>query len=71
MPRGDALIIRLDLTIEVGGGEARTLGSSMGGYFVENTAHPPRLEHQVAELASADLVLLADASPAAASHRRG
>lgn len=58
--RGDALIIRLELMVEVGGDEAQRLSSSSGGYFVENTAHPPKLEHQIAELASADLVSLAE-----------
>lgn len=58
--RGDALIIRLELMIEVGGDETQTLTSSTSGYFVENTAHPPKLEHQIAELATGDLVSLAE-----------
>jgi hypothetical protein len=55
--RGDALILRLELTLELGDGEL--LSTSMDGFFVENHAHAPRVEQQVAELAVSDLTSLA------------
>jgi hypothetical protein len=57
--RGDALIVRLELTVEVSGGPSDTLTASRGGFFVENHAHAPKLEQQIAELASSDLDALA------------
>jgi hypothetical protein len=56
---GDALIVRLELTIEITGGEPERLRSHTGGFFVENTADPPKLEQQIAEVASGDLQSLA------------
>lgn len=53
--RGDALIVRLELTIEITGDEPERLLAHTGGFFVENTGNPPRLEQQIAEVASADL----------------
>jgi hypothetical protein len=53
--RGDALIVRLELTIEITGDEPERLQSHTGGFFVENTANPPKLEQQIAEVASGDL----------------
>ena len=57
--RGDALIVRLELTVEVAGDPGETLTASRGGFFVENHVHAPRLEQQIAELASDDLEALA------------
>jgi hypothetical protein len=54
--RGDALIVRLELTVEVSG---ETLTASRDGFFVENHVHAPKLEQQIAELASSDLDALA------------
>jgi hypothetical protein len=57
--RGDALIVRLELTVEVANGPGETLTASRGGFFVENHVHAPKLEQQIAELASDDLDALA------------
>jgi len=48
--RGDALILDLELRLELTGGE--TVEESIGGVFVENHADAPRVERQIAELAS-------------------
>jgi hypothetical protein len=57
--RGDALIVRLELTLEVSGDSGETLTASRDGFFVENDVHAPKLEQQIAELASGDLSALA------------
>jgi hypothetical protein len=57
--RGDALIVRLELTLEVSGGTGEVLTASRDGFFVENHAHAPKVEQQIAELASGDLAALA------------
>jgi len=48
--RGEALILNLELRVELTGGE--TVEESIGGVFVENHADAPRVERQIAELAS-------------------
>lgn len=48
--RGDALILNLELRVELTGGE--TVDASMNGVFVENHVDAPRVERQIAELAS-------------------
>jgi hypothetical protein len=55
--RGDALIVRMELTLEVSDGEVLT--ASRDGFFVENHVHAPKVEQQIAELASGDLATLA------------
>lgn len=55
--RGEALIVRLELTVEIDGGDVLTAATN--GYFVENNAHAPKLEQQIAELAAGDLAALA------------
>jgi hypothetical protein len=57
--RGDALILRLELTLELGGDENEVLRASKDGFFVENHVHAPQVEQQIAELASEDLAALA------------
>jgi hypothetical protein len=57
--RGDALIVRLELTLEISDGTGEVLTASRDGFFVENHAHAPKLEQQIAELASDDLAALA------------
>ncbi len=56
--RGEALIIRLELCLEVDG-TGEVLTASKAGFFVENHAHAPKVEQQIAELASGDLDVLA------------
>jgi hypothetical protein len=56
--RGEALIVRLELTLMLEDGAAEVTASS-DGFFVENHPHVPRVEHQIAELASGDLTALA------------
>ncbi len=57
--RGDALIVRLELTLEVSDDTGEVLTASRDGFFVENHVHAPKLEQQIAELASGDLTELA------------
>jgi hypothetical protein len=57
--RGDALIVRLELTLEVSDGTGEVLTASRDGFFVENHVHAPKVEQQIAELASGDLTALA------------
>ena len=57
--RGEALIVRLELTLEISDGAGEVLTASRDGFFVENHAHAPKLEQQIAELASDDLAALA------------
>ena len=56
--RGEALILRLDLTIQVNDGADHVISSSREGFFVENHADAPRVERQVAELAAGDFAAL-------------
>ena len=59
--RGDALIVRLELTVELAGaGDSEVLSVAKDGFFVENHLHAPQLEQQIAELASGDLAGLAE-----------
>jgi hypothetical protein len=58
--RGDALILRLELTLELGEAAGDVVKVARDGFFVENHAHAPRVEQQIAELAGVDLVGLAD-----------
>lgn len=48
--RGEALIVCLELTVEMSDGE--TANTSVTGCFVENHVDAPRIERQIAELAS-------------------
>jgi hypothetical protein len=58
--RGEALIVRLELTISYVDGLAGELRSSSGGLFVERGGHQAMVEQQIAELASGDFVELAE-----------
>jgi hypothetical protein len=57
--RGEALILRLELTLEISDREPRVLRSAGGGFFVETDPHAPKVEQQIAELASGDFAVLA------------
>jgi hypothetical protein len=57
--RGDALIVRMELTLEISDGGGEVLTASQDGFFVENHVHAPKVEQQIAELASGDLAALA------------
>ncbi len=57
--RGDALIVRLELTLEVSDHGGEILTASRDGFFVENHVHAPKVEQQIAELAAGDLAALA------------
>ena len=57
--RGDALILRLELTAEFAGG-ADDVNTAIYGLFVERDLHTPKVEQQIAELASGDFVAIAD-----------
>jgi hypothetical protein len=56
---GDALILRLELTLEITGDGNDVLTISKDGFFVENHAHTPKVERQIAELASSDFAAMA------------
>jgi hypothetical protein len=56
---GDALILRLELTLEITGGRNDVLTIARDGFFVENHAHTPKVEQQIAELASGDFAAMA------------
>jgi hypothetical protein len=58
--RGEALIVRLELALEVVDREGEILTATHHGFFVEHRFHAPQLEQQIAELASGELVILAD-----------
>jgi hypothetical protein len=58
--RGDALIVRLELTLEVAGGGDEVITRAKDGFFVENHGNAPKVEQQIAELAAGDLAALAD-----------
>ena len=57
--RGDALILRLELTLEIADGGSEVFQATTGGLFVENNIHAPNVEQQIAELASGDFAALA------------
>ena len=57
--RGEALILRLELTLQVGDGGGERITASTPGFFVENHPHAPKVEQQIAELAAGDLTELA------------
>src|SRR6185437_15316541 len=42
--RGEALLVRLELTLEVSDGSGEVLTASRDGFFVENHVHAPKLE---------------------------
>jgi hypothetical protein len=57
--RGEALIVRLELTLELGDGAGDVITASRDGFFVENHADAPKVEQQIAELASGEVTMLA------------
>jgi len=57
--RGEALILRLELTLELAGDGDEVLTTSRDGFFVESHVHAPKVEQQIAEVASGDLATLA------------
>ncbi len=57
--RGEALILRLELILEIADGEREVLRASSAGFFVESDVHAPKVERQIAELASGEFVVLA------------
>jgi hypothetical protein len=58
--QGQALIIRLELEIEFQRNDPPPLTASLGGFFIEIDPHRPKVEHQIAELASGEFVALAE-----------
>lgn len=58
--RGEALIVRLELALEVTDATGEVLTATRDGFFVENHIHAPKLEQQIAELAWDDLTELAE-----------
>ena len=57
--RREAVIVRLDLTIEISEGAPGELRGSTRGFFVERTISAPTLEQQIAEVARDELVAMA------------
>jgi hypothetical protein len=60
---GDALTVCLDLRMEFVGDRHPPLTASIGGFFVESDAHKPKVEQQIAELASGEFVALGEQLP--------
>lgn len=56
--RGEALIVRLELMMEISDGVSHVIQTSKEGFFIENHVHAPRVEKQIAELASDDFAAL-------------
>lgn len=56
--RGEALILQMELLLEFEDREPEVLRGASAGLFVESGVHAPKVERQVAELASGDFVLL-------------
>jgi hypothetical protein len=56
--RGEALILRLDLTMKIDDGSEKVITVTRDGFFVENHVDAPRVERQIAELASDDFAAL-------------
>lgn len=56
--RGEALIVRLELMMEISDGASQVIRTTKDGFFIENHAHAPRVEKQIAELASDDFAAL-------------
>jgi hypothetical protein len=52
--RGEALILRLHVTLEVSDSERRTIEMSNNGVFIEVDVHPPKVERQIADVISND-----------------
>ena len=57
--RGEALILRLELALELEDSTGDVITASKDGFFVENHAHAPKLEQQIAELAFGEVSSLA------------
>ena len=66
--RGDAVVISLELTLEVGNGAEDVIRGRSEGLFVELDADIPQVERQIAELASGDVTALADELAARGQH---
>ena len=56
--RGEALIVRLELMMEISDGAPHVISATKEGFFIENHVHAPRVEKQIAELASDDFAAL-------------
>jgi hypothetical protein len=56
--RGEALIVRLELMMEISDGASHVINATKEGLFIENHVHAPRVEKQIAELASGDFAAL-------------
>jgi hypothetical protein len=57
--RGEALIVRLELSLEFSARERHVLGVANPGVFIEKHPDPPRVEQQIAEVVSKDFPLIA------------
>lgn len=57
--RGEAIIVRLTVTLQIGGGAQDIIETANRGVFLETNPHPPRIEQQVAELVGKDFPVLA------------
>jgi hypothetical protein len=66
--RGDAVVISVEVSVEFGDGAREVVRGRSDGLFVELSPRVPHVERQIAELASGDLVTLAD-ELAALGHR--
>jgi hypothetical protein len=56
--RGEALVVRLDVTVEADDGQRRTIEVANRGVFIEADAHAPKVERQVSDIVSKDFEVL-------------
>lgn len=57
--RGDALIVRLDVTVDGDDGDRRRIEVANLGVFVEADSHPPKVERQIYDIVSKDFEVIA------------
>lgn len=59
--RGEALILRLEVSLEATNGEAHHVEARNRGVWIEKDVHVPKVEMQIAELVAKDFAILARA----------
>ena len=57
--QGEAIVVWLEVEVELAGIEAEVLTTANHGVFVETALHPPKVEQQIAEIATKDFESLA------------
>jgi hypothetical protein len=52
--RGEALIVRLEVMVEAADGDREVVQARNRGVFIEVDVHPPKVERQIAQIATKD-----------------